>query len=254
MNFDNKVVIITGASSGIGRGAAEYISSLGASIVIVGRNEKGLNETASKCTKLKTLIVVADVTKQEDRVKIIDETIKKFGKINVLVNNAGQGLLCNAVSTKMEDYDHIMDLNVRSIFNLTQLTIPHLIKTQGNIVNISSVAGLRPTPSVVYGMSKAALDQFTKCLALELASNNVRVNSVNPAAIVTNFIQATGLTDEATKSFYEILAPMHALGRVGNVGETSYAIAFLASEMSTFITGTTLAVDGGFVLMGPRGK
>jgi NAD(P)-dependent dehydrogenase (short-subunit alcohol dehydrogenase family) len=252
MDFKNKVVIITGASSGIGRGAAEYLSQLKGLIVLVGRNLEGLKETASKCQS-ETLIVQADVTKEADRKKIIDETIKKFGKINVLVNNAGQGVMTDTLSTKMEDYDYIMDLNVRSVFHLTQLAIPYLITTQGNIVNISSVAGLRAFPgATVYCMTKAALDQFTRCLALELALKNVRVNAVNPAAITTNFLQATGLSDAQANEYLEKAGPMHAMGRVGNVTETAHAIAYLASDMATFVTGTTLAVDGGRAIMCPR--
>lgn len=251
MDFKNKVIIITGGSSGIGRGAAEYLSSLGASIVITGRNEKGLEETASKCSS-NTLKIVSDVTKEEDRVRIIDETVKKFGKINVLVNNAGQGLMTDTMSTKMEDYDYIMDLNVRSVFRLTQLAVPHLIATQGNIVNVSSVAGLRAFPiASVYCMSKAALDHFTRCLALELAPKNVRVNAINPATIVTNFLEAAGLSDDIAEEYRHKSAALHALGRVGTVLETAHAIAYLASDMSTFVTGTTLAVDGGRVQMGP---
>jgi NAD(P)-dependent dehydrogenase (short-subunit alcohol dehydrogenase family) len=245
MDFKNKVIIITGASSGIGRGAAEYLSQLHGSVVLVGRNLEGLKETASKCPS-ETLIVQADVTKEADRKKIIDETIKKFGKINVLVNNAGKGVFGDTLNTKMEDYDYIMNLNVRSVFHLTQLAIPHLIKTQGNIVNISSVVGIRAMAGfAAYCMSKAALDHFTRCLALELALKNVRVNSVNPAAITTNFPQAAGMSDEQSKKMYEDAGPKHPLGRVGNVTETAHAIAYLASDMATFVTGTILAVDGG---------
>jgi NAD(P)-dependent dehydrogenase (short-subunit alcohol dehydrogenase family) len=136
---------------------------------------------------------------------------------------------------------------MRSVFHLTQLATPHLIKTKGNIVNISSVAGLRAfASSTSYCMSKAALDQFTKCLALELAPLGVRVNSVNPAVIVTNFLQAMGVENAAYDDFLKRAKTTHPLGRVGTVEETAHAIAFLAcNATSSFVTGTNLAVDGG---------
>lgn len=173
MSFADKVVIVTGASSGIGAGAAIHLSKLGAKVVITGRNEENLKETAAKCQG-EILSIVADVNSELDRVKIIDETVKKFGKIDVLVNNAGLGEAGNILTTTMEQYDKVMNTNVRSVFHLTQLATPHLIKTKGNIVNISSVAGPRQFPNILaYCMSKAAIDQFTKCVALELVSSNI---------------------------------------------------------------------------------
>jgi NAD(P)-dependent dehydrogenase (short-subunit alcohol dehydrogenase family) len=254
MDFKNKVVIITGASSGIGRGAAEYLSQLNAKVVLVGRNEDNLKETASKCVS-ETFIVVADVTNENDRVKVINETIKKFGKINVLVNNAGHARIGEVAVMNMKDFDLVMDLNVRSVFHLTQLAIPYIVETQGNIVNVSSVAGLRAFPGAsAYCMSKAALDQFTRCLALELAPKNVRVNAINPAVIVTNFLKAAGMVteDKQYEEYLESEKKNHALGRVGDVTETAHAIAYLASDLATFVTGTCLPVDGGRVLMGPH--
>ena len=252
MDFTNKVVIITGASSGIGAGAAEYLSTLGASLVLTGRSENNLKETAKKC-KGSPLLIVADVNEEADRVNIINKTIEKFGKLNVLVNNAGMGEGGDINSTTMDQYDRIMSTNVRSVFHLTQLAVPHLITTQGNIVNVSSVAGLRSFPGfLAYCMSKAALDQFTKCVALDLALKNVRVNSINPAVIVTDFFRRMGMTDEVREAFLEKGKETHALGRVGTVQETAHAIAFLASDHATFITGTQLPVDGGKNVMCPN--
>ena len=252
MDFTTKVVIITGASSGIGAGAAEYLSSLGASVVLTGRNEVNLKETSKKC-KGSPLLIVGDMNVEADRVNIINKTIEQFGKINVLVNNAGMGEGGDINSTTMEQFDRVMTTNVRSVFHLTQLAVPHLVATQGNIVNVSSVAGLRSFPGfLAYCMSKAALDQFTKCVALELAPKNVRVNSINPAVIVTDFFRRMGMNDEAREAFFENSKETHALGRVGTVEETAHAIAFLASDHATFITGTNLAVDGGKAIMCPR--
>ncbi|CAO1368939.1 unnamed protein product [Diamesa serratosioi] len=252
MDFTNKVVIITGASSGIGAGAAVYLSSLGASLVLTGRNEVKLKETSKKCKGI-PLLIVGDVNVEADRVNIIKKTIAKYGKLNVLVNNAGMGEGGDISSTTMEQFDRVMSTNVRSVFHLTQLAVPHLIATKGNIVNVSSVAGLRSFPGFLsYCMSKAALDQFTKCVALDLASKNVRVNSINPAVIVTNFFQTMGMSNDIRDAFLEKAKETHALGRVGTVEETAHSIAFLASDHATFITGTQLAVDGGKNIMCPN--
>lgn len=245
MDFTGKVVIITGASSGIGAGAAEHLSALGAKVVITGRNEENLKKVASKC-KSEVLALVSDVTVETDRFALIEKTLEKFGKIDVLINNAGIGTF-GGITSSMDTYDSVMNTNMRSVFHLTQLAVPHLIKTKGNIVNVSSVAGLRAfAGATTYCMSKAALDQFTKCLALELAPLGVRVNSINPAVIVTNFIRAMGVDESTTQELIKKSAPTHPLGRVGTVEETSHAIAFLAcNTTSSFVTGTNLAVDGG---------
>jgi NAD(P)-dependent dehydrogenase (short-subunit alcohol dehydrogenase family) len=253
MDFTNKVIIITGASSGIGADCARHLSELNAKVVLCGRNVENLNETAKKC-KNEKLIISGDVNVEADRKKIIDETIKKFGQIDVLVNNSGLGRGGDVETFSIEDFDLIMNTNVRSVFHLTQLAIPHLIKSEGNIVNISSVAGLRAFAGAsAYCMSKAAIDQFTRCLALELALKKVRVNAVNPAVIVTNFHKSMGLDEKAYEEYLEGCKQTHAMGRVGSVEETSHAIAFLANnQTASFITGTCLAVDGGKATMCPR--
>lgn len=170
------------------------------------------------------------------------------------MNNSGIGQVGDILTLSMKDFDNVMNTNVRSVFHLTQLIAPHLIKTKGNIVNISSVAGIRANPGFVsYCMSKAALDQFTRCVALELAPKGVRVNSINPAVIRTEFHKRLGMDQEKYEAYVERVSTLHALGRVGTVDETAQAIAFLASdESASFITGTVLPVDGGKCLMCPR--
>lgn len=255
MSFENKIVIITGASSGIGAAAAVHFAASKAKVVIIGRNAEKLKATEEKCREhSEVLAIVGDVNVESDRKKIVDKTVEKFGKIDVLVNNAGIGEAGTILTTSLEQFDLVMNTNVRSIFHLTQLAAPHLIKSQGNIVNISSVAGPRQFPNLLaYCMSKAAIDQFTKCTALELAPMNVRVNAVNPAFIETNFHLRLGISPEAYEAFKERAKETHALGRAGTTDETSKAIAFLAdNNQSSFITGTCLLVDGGKAVMCPR--
>lgn len=181
MAFSGKVVVITGASSGIGAQAAKDFAKLGASLVVVGRNPENLQKVASECGAENVLTVQADVTNEADAKRIIDEAVTRFSRIDVLVNNAGILETGSIENTSLDQYDRVMGTNMRSIYHLTMLAVPHLVKTEGSIVNVSSVNGIRSFPGVLaYNISKAAVDQFTRCVALELAPKKVRVNSVNP--------------------------------------------------------------------------
>lgn len=257
MDFKDKVVLITGASSGIGAGTAELFASRGAWLVLVGRNEGNLATTAAKCTPTHgapaPLQLIADITIETDVVRVIDETIRAFKKLDVLVNNAGVLERGTIETATLDQYDRVMNTNVRSVFHLTHLAVPHLIATKGNIVNVSSVNGIRSFAGVlVYCMSKSTVDQFTQCTALELAAKGVRVNSVNPGVIITDIHKRGGMDDEAYAKFLKHSKTTHALGRAGNVVEVAETIAFLASERASFITGALLPVDGGRHAMCPR--
>lgn len=168
MSFKGKVVIVTGASSGIGAATAIKFSEEGANVVLVARNEAKLANVSKKCKN--SLTLCADVTKDEDVQKIINETIKEFGQIDVLVNNAGTGLGSNGLTggVDMKGYDQVMSVNLRSAVHLSGLAVPHLIKSKGNIINISSIAG-KMAPSnpalMFYCISKAGIDHFTACAA-----------------------------------------------------------------------------------------
>lgn len=194
-DFANKVIIITGASSGIGAGTAELLASKGAWLVLVGRNGQNLNDVAAKCTPTHgapaPLQIIADVTNEADARRVIDTTIEKYNKLNVLINSAGIIKRGTIETSTLAEYDEVMSTNVRAIFHITQLAVPHLIATKGNIVNVSSVNGIRSFPGVLaYNMSKAALDQFTNCVALELAGKGVRVNSVNPVRLYFQIVSS----------------------------------------------------------------
>ncbi|XP_035902153.1 3-oxoacyl-[acyl-carrier-protein] reductase FabG-like [Anopheles stephensi] len=256
MEFTGKVVLITGASSGIGEGTAIYFAKLGASLALTGRNEANLKKVGDACeeaSKNKPLLIVADVTKEEDNKRVLDEIVAKYGKLDVLVNNAG--ILGNGSieNTSLQQYDELMNTNVRGVYHLTMLAVPLLIATKGNIVNLSSVAGNRSFPGILaYSMSKAAIDQFTRCTALELAPKQVRVNAVNPGVIITDIHKRGGMDEEAYAAFLKKCEQTHALGRPGVAEEVASTIAFLASDKASFITGVTLNVDGGRHAMCPR--
>ncbi|XP_054728191.1 uncharacterized oxidoreductase TM_0325-like [Anastrepha obliqua] len=255
MSLAGKVVIVTGASSGIGATTAEAFAKHGAKVVLVGRNETNLKAAEAACkaanNKVQLLSIIADVTVDAER--IIKTTIDKFGQLDVLVNNAGIAEPGHILEIDVEQFDRIMNTNLRSVFLLTKFAAPHLVKAQGNIVNVSSVAGLRSFPDrSSYCTSKAALDQFTRCIALDLAAKNVRVNSVNPGVIVTDIFRRMGMSEEEYAKYLEHSKGTHALGRVGSTKEVADAIIFFASESASFITGATLPIDGGRHAMCPR--
>ncbi|XP_011496931.1 PREDICTED: dehydrogenase/reductase SDR family member 4-like [Ceratosolen solmsi marchali] len=253
MSFVGKVVLITGASSGIGATTAVYFSQLGALLSLHGRNIQNLQKVVEQCKEPKPYIVTGEMTNEIDVKNILDFTIQKYGKLDVLINNAGILESGTIQNTSLEQYNRIFDVNVKSIYYLTMLAVPYLIKTKGNIVNVSSVAGTRAFPGVLsYCMSKSAIDQFTRCVALELADKQVRVNAVNPGVIITNLHRNSGMNEEKLKAFFDHSKTTHALGRPGSSDEVAKTIVFLASDDASFITGQTLAVDGGRSVMCPR--
>ncbi|CAK8679709.1 putative oxidoreductase SAR2567 [Clavelina lepadiformis] len=254
--FASKVVVITGASSGIGAATAKELSKQGALLSLTGRNKERLAQVADECKKLgakDVLQVVGDVSKQEDMEKIIKETDDKFGEIHVLVNNAGFGLLAPIATLTLDQFDRCFNVNVRAVLYLTKLALPYLEKTKGNIVNISSTGSTTYAlaGASIYTATKAACDHITKASALELAKSGIRVNAVNPAGVETNFGVSAGLTEEQSKALYAEHGKLHPLNeRNIKVEEVVDAILFLASDKATMITGSCLRVDGGRGLTG----
>ncbi|XP_026314606.1 uncharacterized protein LOC113226258 [Hyposmocoma kahamanoa] len=248
MSFTGKSVIVTGASSGIGAATAILFAEQGASVVIIGRNETKLNAVAGKLPKnAKSLILKADVT--TDAKKIIDETVNTFGKIDVLVNNAGFGKLGSLTDGKfLEAYDAVMKTNMRAVAELTMLALPHLMKTKGNIINISSVASMRTSvtrngSSLSYNVSKAALDHFTRGAALEFAPKGIRVNSVNPGPVATDILENMGI--DMSFDDFKTMTPLKRVSAPEEIGEL---IMYLASDKARGITGSIIVTDNGFLL------
>ena len=252
-NLNGKVALITGASSGIGAASAKLFTRRGANLSLIGRNEVNLQRICDECRRLgptnaeQPLVIVADLCCEADVTRLVDTTIKKFGRLDILVSNAGILEHGTIETTSLEQYDRVMRTNVRSAYQLTMLCVPHLIATHGNIVNVSSIYGTRSsTGCLAYCLSKSAIDQITRCTALELASKGVRVNSVNPGIIVTNIQKRAGMSDDDYLKYIERRNKSHPLGRVGDADEVAEAIAFLASSDASFITGEQLHVDGGW--------
>ncbi|KAM8865434.1 3-oxoacyl-[acyl-carrier-protein] reductase FabG [Synchiropus picturatus] len=251
-----KVSLITGASSGIGAGTSLLFAKLGALLALNGRDVDNLSRVARQCVEAgaaQPLLLPGDLTDEECVKKMVEQVIAHFGRLDVLINSAGILMMGSIETTDLAQYDRVMNINVRSVFHLTHLCVPHLIKTKGSIVNVSSVNGQRSFPGVLaYCMSKSAIDQLTRCTALELASKQVRVNSVCPGVIVTEVHKRAGLDEAQYAQFLEKCKITHALGRPGEVDEVAHSIAFLASDAASFITGVNLPVDGGRHAMCPR--
>lgn len=246
--FAGKVALVTGATSGIGQACAIAFASEGAKVACVGRKEKALQEVAERIRTLggEALPVRGDLSSITESERAVDETRAAFGGIDVLVNAAGHISSGTIENTSLEAWDDMMNVNVRSAFQLMQKALPSLIERRGNIVNVSSVTGLRAFPGVLaYCVSKAALDQLTRCAALELAAKGVRVNAVNPGVVVTEIHKRGGMSEEAYAAFLEHSKTTHPLGRTGRPAEIAALVLFLASEEASWVTGATYSIDGG---------
>jgi NAD(P)-dependent dehydrogenase (short-subunit alcohol dehydrogenase family) len=247
-DLHGKRALVTGASSGIGRATARLMAASGAEIVATARREAPLQELAREQMGGPGTIcpLSGDLTDAGFRTRLVAEAVAQLGGLDALVNAAGIIASANWESTTLEAWDAMLDVNLRAVFALTREAIPHLQQSKGAIVNVSSVTGTRAFPNVLaYCVSKAGLDQLTRCLALELAPSGVRVNAVNPGVVRTNLHRASGMDAERYAAFLEHGRTTHPLGRVGEPEEVAALIAFLASPAAGWITGETIAIDGG---------
>jgi NAD(P)-dependent dehydrogenase (short-subunit alcohol dehydrogenase family) len=253
--FEDKVVLITGSSSGIGRVTAIEFAKRGAQVIVTGRNETRIGQVMQECDrvspkKLKALGIAADINVDPQVRRMFHEIERAFGTLDVLVNNAGA-----TGSTLIEDpnllqaYDHIVGTNLRGTLSVTREAVPLLVQNKGNIVITASRAGHVPSlQRLIYGSSKAALLMLTKNLALELGPKGVRVNSISPGVTNTTFDIEGGITAADGGSIFDEYKRRTVLGRIGQPLDMAEAIVFLASDRASFITGTDLLVDGGRVL------
>ena len=246
--FTGKVAFVTGATSGIGHACAGAFAQAGANVVCIGRKEDALSELERNLreTTSGVLTIRADLSHEDEAERAVQNAVRVFGGIDVLVNAAGHISSGTIENTSLDAWDEMMNLNVRASFVLMQKATPSLIERRGNIVNISSVTGLRAFPGVLaYCVSKAALDQLTRCASLELAAKGVRVNAVNPGVVVTEIHKRGGMSEEAYAAFLEHSKSTHPLGRTRRPEEIASLVLYLASDDASWITGATYSIDGG---------
>jgi NAD(P)-dependent dehydrogenase (short-subunit alcohol dehydrogenase family) len=248
MSFTGKVVVVTGATSGIGRSTAEAFGREHASVVVVGRDRNGLAAARASVEAAGGTAVAceADVTAADAPARIIETAVRGFGGVDVLVNAAGVIASGTLEATTDEVWDAMMSVNARAPFRLMRAAAPHLAARKGSIVNVSSVNGLRSFPGVLaYCVSKSAVDQLTRCAAIELAPIGVRVNAVNPGVTVTNLHRRSGMDEAQYAAFLERSKTTHPLGRPGQPSDVAEMIVFLASDKAGWMTGETIPIDGG---------
>jgi NAD(P)-dependent dehydrogenase (short-subunit alcohol dehydrogenase family) len=246
--FAGKVALVTGATSGIGQACAMAFAKAGAEVVCVGRNDDALRDVEKMIreTGSESLTIRADLAREDEAERAVQHAIRVFGGIDVVVNAAGHISSGTIENTSLEAWDDMMNVNVRAAFVLMQKALPSLMERRGNIVNVSSVTGLRAFPGVLaYCVSKAALDQLTRCASLELAAKGVRVNAVNPGVVVTQIHKRGGMSEEAYAAFLEHSKSTHPLGRTGRPEEIASLVLYLASDQASWITGATYSIDGG---------
>ena len=244
MKFKNKIVLITGGSLGIGKSIAKKFVSEGAIVVITSKDKIKLKQTSEELGDL--FFVSGDIRNDTDVQNVVKKTIERFGHIDILVNNAGILPTLKSLDKISEnEWNETIDINLNGTFRFTKAVIPHMKKSGGSIINISSDAGLKPFENFTadaYTASKSAIILLTKSWALEFAKNNIRVNCVSAAVVDTDMTKKFWLD---TKEKREITAAEHPLGRIGTGDDVANAVLFFAQDDSSWITGTILPVDGG---------
>lgn len=244
-DFKDKVVIVTGGTAGIGEASVRLYHGEGARVAVVGRSEergtavvRGITEEGGRATFIR-----ADVSDPGEAKKVVAETIKAFGRIDVLFNNAGVDLVADVCDTSVEDLVRVIRINLMGTFLLTQAAYPELKKRWGVILNNASGAGLAGNPGIsAYTASKGGVVMMTKSMAAEFAPE-VRVNCLCPGYIKTPMHDRAEGSDP--KFDTEVLPRLVPLGRIGRAEEVAHAALFLTSEKSSYITGVALAIDGG---------
>ncbi len=244
----NKKALVTGGTKGIGKAIVKEFVALGAEVLIVARNKADFTALQNELNTEKISFMEADLSKKQDLKLLVQTTSKKWGSLDILVNNVGTNIRKKTIEYTEDEYDHILNTNLRSAFELSKLTYPLLKKSdQGNVINISSVAGQKHLRTgSIYGMTKAAIIQLTKNLAAEWAEDGIRVNAVAPWYIKTPLAETVLMN----KVYYNTVISRTPMKKVGKPEDVSAAVAFLCMPAADYITGQCISVDGGFTIYG----
>ncbi|MGO9607768.1 MAG: SDR family NAD(P)-dependent oxidoreductase [Candidatus Binataceae bacterium] len=251
MRLQDKVAIITGAGSGIGRATALLFAREGALLVLNDIDAQALEATRTQAGSENCRTALGSVAQEETAVRLAREAISAFGRIDVLVNNAGIHSVKDITETTVQEWDRLMDINLKSMFLCCKHIIPHMLeRKKGSIVNLASISSfigqeMEGASTFAYNITKAGALQLTKSLASRYASEGIRVNCVCPGNVETNILKR-GTPEEAAE-FWRIAARAEPIGRNAQPEEVANAILFLASDESSFVTGCPLLVDGGYL-------
>jgi len=245
--LSGKVAVVTGASKGIGAAIAKQLAAKGAEVVVnYSSSKKGADDVVAEISKNggKAVAIQANLSQPEEVKKLFSEVTKKYKKVDILVNNAGVYEFAPLEQITTNHFNKMFDLNVLGLLLVTQEAIKHFDPKGGSIVNISSIASTASMPNAsVYSATKASVDAITRCLSQELGPKKIRINSINPGMVETEGLHTGGLDDGEFRDNIEARTP---LGRVGQTDDIAPAALFLASDDSSWITGQTLFITGGF--------
>ena len=242
--LQDKVVLVTGGGSGIGRAIARRLADENAHVVIMGRKEAPLEETAQYSDRIR--YIVGDVTRSEDIAAALQFVQEQYGSLDVLVNNAGTNLVASLEDMSMDDFDALLALNVRAVVDGVRQALPLLKASQGTIVSIASALTNNPQPYLsAYTATKAMVNSLSESWAKELAPYGIRVNTVNAGPTATPLHDKNGLSEEEKAQFETGVKEAVPLGRFGQAEEVASVVAFLASDEASYVTGAHYSVDGG---------
>ena len=248
MRLEGKTALITGGNEGIGRATALMFVKEGARVAITGRRKDKLDEVVKESGG-KIVAIQGDVSNEDDVRAAVDEFIKQFGRIDILFNNAGVLVTGTAVTTSVESWDKIMDINMKGMFLITKEVIPHMQKQGGGVIinNGSVLSHIGCQNAIAYNTSKGAVIQFSRSLAVDHAKEGIRVNTICPGFIKTKMNEDfIGNPPDAQKQLDEIAAQIVPMGYRGEVDDIAYALVYMASDESKYMTGASLIIDGGW--------
>jgi len=251
MRLQDKVAIVTGAASGIGRSTALLFAREGARLVLNDIDAQGLEALMRQMANQRARAVAGNVADESTARQLADESISAFGRIDILINNAGVHFVKDITEMTVQEWDRLMDINLKSMFLCCKHVIPHMLKQhQGSIVNLASISSfigqeMNGASTFAYNVTKAGALQLTKSLATRYASDGIRVNCVCPGNVETNILKRA--TPDEVAEFWRDASRSEPIGRNAQPAEIANAILFLASDESSFVTGSPLIIDGGYL-------